>query len=111
MATRVSKDRELEGLGIEEFWERTLEQTASEPLDETTEHVAEPLPYETFRVTYRSFGGVYARARLSKPIDRSTPPRLLPAIITAPGYGGREQGIMLSECQRSYIILQIFPRG
>jgi cephalosporin-C deacetylase len=88
-----------------------LEQTAHEPLDAVTEPLTEPLPYETFLVTYRSFGGIKVRARLAKPIDRSPSARPLPAIITAPGYGGREQGITLSECQRGYIILQIFPRG
>ncbi len=35
----------------------------------------------------------------------------MPAIVTAPGYGGDQQGIMLSECQRGYAILQVFPRG
>lgn len=33
------------------------------------------------------------------------------AVITAPGYGGREQGVMLDECQRGYIVLQVFPRS
>jgi len=34
----------------------------------------------------------------------------LPAIITAPGYGGWEHGVTLSDCQRGYLILQISPR-
>ncbi len=34
----------------------------------------------------------------------------MPAIITAPGYGGWEMGQTLSECQRGYLILQVYPR-
>src|SRR5690606_7952703 len=30
---------------------------------------------------------------------------------TVPGYSGRQVGIMQSECQRGYAILQVFPRG
>ena len=32
-------------------------------------------------------------------------------IVTTPGYGGTAQGVQLSECQRGYAILQVYPRS
>jgi len=93
------------------FWNETLTRAASEPLEFSVEQIKEPLPYLKYRVTYRSLDGVKVRAYLSKPIQGTTSSKQLPAIITAPGYGGREHGVMLAECQRGYIVLQVDPRS
>ena len=96
---------------IEAFWQKTLARVSAEPLDVETEPVREALPYKKYRITYRSLDGVKVRAYLGVPIQGETTARPLPAIVTAPGYGGREQGVMLDECQRGYIVLQVFPRS
>jgi len=96
-------------MSFEEFWRETIAQTRAKPLEETVEAVADPQPYYTFRVTYRSFGGARITAKLGVPIVE--PGTRLPGIITAPGYGGWEHGVTLSECQRGYLLLQVFPRG
>ena len=91
------------------FWQQTLSRLAGEPLEALVEPVTEPLPYRKFRVTLRSLGGVHFRALLALPVQGESPARPLPAIVTAPGYGGTQQGIMLSECMRGYAILQVYP--
>lgn len=93
------------------FWRSTALRLASEPLDAIVEEVREPLPYRRFRVEYRSLDGVRVRAFLAVPVRGGEKPQLLPAIVTAPGYGGFQQGVMLDECQRGYAILQVFPRS
>lgn len=93
------------------FWKTTLKQLATEPMEATIEDTREPLPYKKFRVTYRSFGGVRVRAFLALPIRGGEPPRPLRAVVTIPGYGGNQQGVMLGECQRGYAILQVYPRS
>lgn len=89
------------------FWRNTLERLKAEPVEATLKDLREPLPYKTYEVSYRSLGGVRVRALLAMPIGASGP---VPAIVTVPGYGGLQQGIMLAECQRGYAILQVFPR-
>ena len=96
---------------LENFWQNTLDRLASQPMEAEVEQVQEPLPYLKYRVTYRSLDGVPIRAYLAVPITGRVLPRPLPAIISAPGYGGWEQAVMLSECQRGYIVLQVFPRS
>lgn len=49
------------------------------------------------------------QALLARPKDMTGGP--LPGLITGPGFGGWAQGVELSECQRGYVILQVFPRG
>lgn len=95
---------------IEKFWEITLEKTSSQPLDAIAEKVAVPVPYEKYKVAYKSFGGWTIKAFLSRPIIGETVPGRLPAIVTAPGYGGWEHGVTLCECQRGYVIMQVYPR-
>ena len=75
------------------------------------EFVAEALSYKKYRVTLRSLGNVRVRAWLALPVQGEAPPKPWPVIVTAPDYGGAQQGVMLSECQRGYAILQIFPRS
>lgn len=97
---------------IAAFWKSTLAKLAAEPLDAKIVDTREPLPYRKYRVEYRSLGGVRVRAFLSLPIRGGSGPKgPLRAIVSAPGYGGLQQGIMLDECQRGYAILQVFPRS
>lgn len=98
--------------GIPAFWRGTLERLAAEPIAAMEKDVREPLPYRVVSVEYGSLGGVRVRARLALPIRGGDPsPRRLPAVVTVPGYGGNQHGIMLDECQRGYAILQVDPRS
>ncbi len=94
------------------FWQATRERLALEPMEAQVEAVAEALPYKKFKVTLRGLDGVRFRALLALPIKgevaQATP---WPVIVTVPGYGGLQQGIVLGECQRGYAILQVFPRS
>lgn len=96
---------------IENFWRKTLAASAREPLRSTVEKVNARLPYLKYRVTFRSLGGVKVQGWLSKPVQSGANRKPLPAIVTAPGYGGWQQGITLSECQRGYVVLQVYPRS
>jgi cephalosporin-C deacetylase len=96
---------------IESFWRATLQRAAKEPLEAEVEPVKEPLPYQKFRVTYRSLDGIRIRAYLGVPIRGEGPQQKLPGIVTAPGYGGSQQGVMLEDCQRGYAVLQVYPRS
>jgi cephalosporin-C deacetylase len=97
--------------GIPAFWRSTLSRLAAEPIESTIKDTREPLPYKAYRIEYRSLNGIRERAFLAMPIRAAQDPRPLPAIVTVPGYGGSQQGIMLGECQRGYAILQVFPRS
>ncbi|MBS0662960.1 MAG: acetylxylan esterase [Verrucomicrobia bacterium] len=96
---------------LDHFWTQTRERLTREPLDAEVVPLKEPLPYRTYQVTLRSLGGVHFRALLAVPVQGEAPPRRWPAIVTVPGYGGTQQGVMLSECLRGYVILQVYPRG
>lgn len=96
---------------IDKFWRETRKQLAREPVEAEVVSVAEAIPYKKFKLTLRSLNGVRVRAWLALPIQGEAPAKPWPVIVTAPGYGGEQQGVMLSECQRGYAILQIFPRG
>ena len=96
---------------VDAFWQRTRERLAAEPMEAVVEPVAEPLPYRKFRVTLRSLDGIAIRASLGVPIQPEGGKRKLPAVITAPGYGGLQQGIMLDDCLRGYVVLQVYPRS
>ena len=94
------------------FWQNTKMQLAKVPINAVIEPIKEALPYHTYKITLQGLNNVKFVALLALPIQgeevRKTP---WPVIITTPGYGGSQQGIMLSECQRGYAILQVFPRG
>jgi len=96
---------------IKAFWQKTLERASREPLEAQVKLVTDPLPYKKYEITYRSLDGVKVRAYLGVPIQGESTGTPLPALITAPGYGGEEQGVMLGECQRGYLILQVYPRA
>ena len=102
----------LSGQGIDAFWRATRERLVGEPLEAQVEPAAEPLPYRKFKVTLRSLDGVRIRAWLALPVQGEAPAtKPWPVIVTMPGYGGSQQGVMLSECQRGYAVLQVFPRS
>ncbi len=96
---------------IDAFWRDTRLRLAHEPMEAKVESAGEAVPYQSFNVTLRSLGGVHVRARLAIPVQGESPAKPWPVIVTMPGYGGLQQGVMLSECQRGYAILQLFPRG
>lgn len=96
---------------IREFWSRTLAQRAEDPVEAEVTPVAEPLPYRKYRVQLRGLGGVPIGGFLALPIQGDSLDRSWPAIITGPGYGGWQQGVMLSDCQRGYAVLQLWPRS
>lgn len=96
---------------VASFWRGTLARLAAEPLDAVVTDTREPLPYKKYSVEYRSLGGVRVRGWLALPIRGGAMQRPLPAVVTAPGYGGSQQGVMLDECQRGYAILQVYPRS
>lgn len=93
------------------FWQKTRERLSREPMETHVETLNEPLPYKKYKVTLRSLDGVRFVALLALPIQGEAPAKPWPVIVTVPGYGGTQQGVMLSECQRGYAVLQVFPRG
>ncbi len=96
---------------LEAFWKETIERAAAEPLEAEVTAVDEKVPYYKHRVTYRSLDGVKVRAYVSVQHAEGKHPKRLPAIVSPPGYGGWEFGNTLSECQRDYVILHVYPRG
>jgi cephalosporin-C deacetylase len=96
---------------IASFWRSTLERLAAEPLEAVATDTKDPLPYKSYRVEFRSLGGVRVRAHLGMPIRGGEAARPLPAVVSVPGYGGFQQALMLEECQRGYAVLQVFPRS
>ena len=101
----------LSAQDVDAFWRATRARLAAEPMDAEVEAVKEALPYKKFKVTLRSLDGVRVRAWFALPVQGEGGVKPWPVIVTAPGYGGTQQGVMLGECQRGYAILQIFPRG
>jgi cephalosporin-C deacetylase len=96
---------------VSAFWRNTIDRLSREPMEPQVQELQEPLPYKAYRVTLRGLEGVHFVARLALPIQGESPAKPWPVIVTLPGYGGIQQGVMLSECQRGYAILQVFPRG
>ncbi|MEO6873190.1 MAG: alpha/beta fold hydrolase [Opitutaceae bacterium] len=102
---------ELPASELHAFWQQTKAQLAREPMEAVVEQLKEPLPYRKYRITLRSLNGVHFVALLALPVTGEAKAKPLPAIVTIPGYGGTQQGVMLSECLRGYAILQVFPRS
>ena len=96
---------------LERFWQSTRERLQREPMEAEVEALKEPLPFQKFKVTLRGLDGVHFVSYLALPIQGEAPAKPWPVIVTTPGYGGTQQSVMLSECQRGYAILQVFPRG
>jgi cephalosporin-C deacetylase len=99
------------GDATDDFWRATRERLAREPMEAKVEPVAEALPYKSFKVTLRGLDGVHFVARLALPVQGEGGAKPWPVIITTTGYSGWQQGLMLSECQRGYAVLQVFTRG
>jgi cephalosporin-C deacetylase len=99
------------GQDVDAFWQATRRQLSREALEARVEPLTDPLPFKTYRVTLRSLGGVAVRARLALPVQGEGGAKPWPVIVSLPGYGGTQQGVMLSECQRGYAILQLYPRA
>lgn len=96
---------------IDAFWKKTREALQAIPIDAKVEKVDEPLPYRKYLVTVRSLGNVTVAGYLTIPISGEAHAKPWPVIVTVPGYSGRQVGVMQSECQRGYAILQVYPRG
>ncbi|MDQ2947685.1 MAG: acetylxylan esterase, partial [Acidobacteriota bacterium] len=96
---------------IDSFWRTTREKLSLQPMNAEVEQTKDALPYRTYRVTLTGLGGIRYRAFLAVPVHGESLATRLPAVITSPGYGGLQQGIMLAECQRGYVVLQVFPRS
>ncbi|MEJ7829462.1 MAG: acetylxylan esterase, partial [Segetibacter sp.] len=97
---------------IEAFWKKTLANLALIPIDAKVEPLTEEMfPYRTYSVTVRSLDSIMVAGFLSIPVQGEAPAKPWPVIITTCGYSGRGQGGQLSECQRGYAILQVYPRG
>jgi len=99
----------MDSTTLQSFWQDTLARARREPLDATVQPVTDPAPYSTHEISYRSWQGRRIKARPGVPVPAHEGARL-PAIVTAPGYGGWEHGCTLSECQRGYLLLQVYPR-
>jgi cephalosporin-C deacetylase len=70
------------------FWERTLAEARSHPLDARFERVDAPFPLiDAFDVTYGGFAGQRIRGWLLLPAAGAIP-RPLPAVVQYVGYGG-----------------------
>lgn len=89
------------------FWDNTLTELRRQPMNASSQGVNSRAPYFAERVTFTSLDGAVITANLSRPAGATGP---FPAIVSAPGYGGYEFGAELSEAQRGYIVLQVFPR-
>jgi cephalosporin-C deacetylase len=93
------------------FWEQTKKDLNAVPINAKVEVVKEAIPYKKFSITIQSLNNVTIAGLLSLPVQGEAKSNPWPVIVTTTGYGGDQQGIMLSECQRGYAILQVFPRG
>ena len=111
LATLLTLAGSLPAQDVTAFWRATRERLAREPMEAKVEPVEEATPYKTSKITLRGLGGVRFIARLALPVQGEGGTKPWPVIVTTTGYSGRQQGVMLSECQRGYTILQVFPRG
>lgn len=97
---------------ISGFWDMTKQRLAAEPMEAEVVPTKDALPYHTYKVKLRGLNSIYFYVMMSIPVQGEAPAKPWPVIITTCGYGvSAGQGIMLSECQRGYIILQVYPRG
>ena len=98
----------IDPVTLRRFWDEGLELTDRVDPKPRLDRRESARPFEEFDVEFTGVGGVRVRGRLSRPLGLRTP---LPAVLTAPGFAGWEQGLELAECQRGYAIFQAFPRG
>lgn len=96
---------------IAAFWRSTRAKLDTTPLRAEVTKVAEALPYSKYKIVLSSLGNVRVVAFMGIPVQGESKPSPWPVIITTCGYSGTQQGITLSECQRGYAVIQLFPRG
>ncbi|MDQ7948690.1 MAG: acetylxylan esterase [Pedobacter sp.] len=97
---------------IIQFWQQTRLALDQVPIQAKVIARTEALPYHTFKIILQGLNKVKFVALLAIPIQGETKRNHpWPVVITTPGFGGQQQGVMLSECQRGYAVLQVFPRG
>jgi len=111
VAIPVGAQKQTAPRDIDAFWKKTREELASIPIEAKVEKENEPLPYKKFFITVRSLNNVTVAGFLTLPVQGEALAKPWPVIVTVPGYSGRQVGVMQSECQRGYAILQVFPRG
>jgi cephalosporin-C deacetylase len=93
---------------LRSFWDEALALPAGVRPDPRLTARTDHEPYESFDMEFAGAGEVTLHARLSRPAATPDP---LPLIVTAPGFAGWEQGVSLSECQRGFVVCQVWPRG
>lgn len=96
---------------IESFWKQTREKLAGVPVGATVTAINEPLPYKSYFITVKSLNDVTVAGYLSVPVQGEAKAQPWPVLVTTSGYSGNGQGVQLNECQRGYIVLQVYPRG
>ncbi|MBZ4190903.1 acetylxylan esterase [Niabella beijingensis] len=96
---------------VQLFWKKTREQLAAIPQEAAVVPVNEALPYKKFFITVKSLDNVTVAGYLSIPVRGEASARPWPVLVTTCGYSGNGQGVQLSECQRGYAVLQVYPRG
>lgn len=96
---------------IDLFWRKTLEKLAAIPIDASISPTNEILPYKTYFLTVTSLDNVKVAGYLSIPVQGEAKAKPWPVLVTTSGYSGNGQGVQLSECQRGYAVLQVYPRG
>lgn len=96
---------------IDFFWKKTREELSSIPINAKIEKLNEALPYLKYAITVQSLNHITVAGFLALPVQGEGGAKPWPLIVTVPGYSGNAQGVMLSECQRGYAVLQVFPRG
>jgi cephalosporin-C deacetylase len=107
----AEEPRNIENGNIDAFWEKTIKELSLIPAEAKAEQVKEAIPYRKYFISVQSLDNVRVAGFLSLPVQGEARAKPWPVIVTVPGYGGDQQGVMLSECQRGYAILQVFPRG
>jgi cephalosporin-C deacetylase len=96
------------------FWQNTLTAARATPLNLQIEKIRYPAGHWVYKLTYSSLGNIPIRAYLSTPVNTirsGRTPKPVPLIVTTTGYGGSEFAQTLSECQRGYAMLQVYPRS
>lgn len=93
------------------FWKKTRGQLDKVPINANVKTVQEPLPYKKYYVTVNSLDDVTISGFLAVPVKGEGDVKPWPVLVTTCGYSGNGQGVQLSDCQRGYIVLQVYPRG
>lgn len=96
---------------IDAFWQKTKMELSKIPIEATITPTNEILPYRTYFLTVKSLNNVRVAGYLSIPVQGEAKAKPWPVLVTTSGYSGNGQGVQLSECQRGYAVLQVYPRG